>query len=124
MQPPVLHRRRWHGFRGVRPLKGWELWFPTLQGCIDHTMTYNSQTLAIYFDARDKGGYGRWWAMVDVVGSWMRFSLVVEAEARWKTTMEGEQGIPHSFPVENVAKHWPFSIVSRKFYALLSGTHA
>ena len=52
------------------------------------------------------------------VGPWLILSggecaLVVEAEARWKTVMEGERDIPHSFPVDFVAKHCPFSIVSR-----------
>ena len=40
-------------------------------------------------------------------------TLVVEADARWKTTMEGKQGIPHPFTLVLVAKHRPFSIVGR-----------
>lgn len=51
-------------------------------------------------------------------GPWLMSSgggctLVLEADAIWKTTMEDERGIHHSSPVVSVAKYRPFSIISR-----------
>ena len=54
-------------------------------------------------------GNGGPWLMLSLGGC----ALVVKADAILKTTIEGKWGIPHSFPVEVVAKYWPFSIESR-----------
>ena len=51
-------------------------------------------------------------------------ALVFEADARWKTTMEGKQGNPHSFPVEFVPKMGPSPLRVGINNALLSSPHA
>ena len=40
--------------------------------CIDHTKNHNSHAPVFRFDASGKGADGQWWAMVDVIGRWMR----------------------------------------------------
>ena len=40
--------------------------------CNDPIISQRSGNPASNFDASGKGAYGRWWAMVDVVGRWMR----------------------------------------------------
>ena len=50
--------------------------------------------------------------------------LVVEADGRWKTRMEGERGIPMSFPTQNRTNLISLSMYIGINNALLSGPHA
>ena len=72
-------------------------------GCIDDIENPNSRTGAFRFDASGKGAYCRLWAMVDVVGRWMRVG------GRGGCKMEDDDGGRTGHPCHVPdAKHWPF----------------
>ena len=74
--------------------------------CIDDTENHTSQTSTLRFDVSSKGGYGRWWAMTDVIGRWIR------ARGRGGGKMEDGDGgrtdhpaeSSHGFPFQNRTK--------------------
>ena len=62
-------------------------------------------------------------------GSWLtssggRYTLLVEADARWKTMMEGKWGILLSFTFQNRTKSTSFSVYVGISDNLLTGPHA
>ena len=54
------------------PRSHWNYGSLSLNGCINDIENHNSNASAYRFDAGGKGAYDRWWAMVDVIGRWMR----------------------------------------------------
>ena len=67
---------------------------------------------------------GGWWVMVDVVGRAEVDARVVETDGRWKTTTEGERGIPLSFNFQNRTNLISFSTYKGIGNDILSGPHA
>ena len=64
--------------------------------CINDMENHNSNALAFQFDARGKGVYGGWRAVVDIVVRWIR----VGVQGRWKMEAGdgGQMGHPSLFP--------------------------
>ena len=76
-------------------------------------------TLAARGPMADDGGP---WLMLS--GERRRMRVVVETDGRWKLRMEGEWGIPMSFPTQNRTNLIFLSMYIGINNALLSGPHA
>ena len=80
---------------------------------IDDIENPNSRTPATRFDASGKWAYGRWGAMVDVVGRWMRVGG--RGGCKMERADGGRTGHPAEFSISKSKKIDIFLDVSRNW---------